>query len=109
MAFSSRCAILGRALIRSISTAFLMLSTLRSPAVWGWGCQSAGPSLKPMAAGSGRAQMSLEAPHFSSPCLARKDTHEFSLGGYQNGEPNEDSPRRGEARRSAADGKVSMR
>ena len=79
MAFSSRCAILGRALIRNISSAFSMLSTPRSPAVWGWGCQSAGPSSMPMAAGSGQTQMSLEAPHFSSPCPARKEAHEFSL------------------------------
>ena len=56
----SRCAILARALIRNISSAFSTLSTPRSPAGWGWGCRSAGPSSKLMAAGCGLTQTSPE-------------------------------------------------
>ena len=42
-------------------------------------CQSADPSLKPMAAGFGRMRMNLLAPCFSSPCPTPKP-HEFSSG-----------------------------
>src|SRR5580692_1034086 len=81
MASLSRCAILGRALVRNISSAFSMLSTPPSPAEWGWGYQSAGPSSTPTGAGCGQTQTSLEAPYFSSPCLARKGAYEFSSSG----------------------------
>jgi C4-dicarboxylate-specific signal transduction histidine kinase len=70
----------GPGLIRNISSAFSTLSTPPSPAEWGWGCRSAGPSSTPTGADCGQAQTSLEAPYFSSPCPARKGAHEFSLG-----------------------------
>ena len=75
-----QCAIPGRALIRNISSAFSRLSTPRSPAEWGWGCRSAGPSSMPMGAGCGQRRMNLAAPYFSSPCPARKGTHESFPG-----------------------------
>ena len=44
MASLSRCAILGRASVRTISSASSRLSTPRSPTELAWGCRSAGPS-----------------------------------------------------------------
>jgi hypothetical protein len=57
---------------RNISSAFSRLFTPRSPAEWGWGCRSAGPSSMPMGAGYGEMRTSLAAPYLSLPCPARK-------------------------------------
>jgi PAS fold/Histidine kinase-, DNA gyrase B-, and HSP90-like ATPase/His Kinase A (phospho-acceptor) domain len=54
---------------------------------WGWGYRSAGPSSTLTGADCGQRPMSLEARYFSSPCLARKQTHECSLAARQNGVP----------------------
>mgnify|MGYP003694105677 CR=1 FL=1 len=54
-ASSWQCAILGRASIRNISSAFSRLSTPRRPAGWGWGYRSAGRSSMPTGAGCGQA------------------------------------------------------
>jgi C4-dicarboxylate-specific signal transduction histidine kinase len=51
---------------------FLMPSTPRNPAAWGWGCRSAGRSSMPTGAGCGQMPTCLEARYFSSPCRARK-------------------------------------
>ena len=59
MASSSRYAILGRGLIRNMSSAFSTLSTPRNPAEWGWGYRSAGPSSTRTGGGCGQTQMSL--------------------------------------------------
>src|ERR1700741_2390014 len=67
-----RGGVLGRGSIRKISSAFSTLSTPRKPAGWGWGYRSAGRLSMLTGAGCGRAQMSLEAPYFSSSCLTRK-------------------------------------
>src|SRR5258706_5777778 len=67
MACSPRCAIQGRALIRNVSSACSSPSTRPSPAEWGWGCRSAGPSSMPMAAGCGQMRLNHRAPCSSSP------------------------------------------
>src|SRR6185312_837549 len=68
MVSSRQCAILGRALIRNVLSAFSKLSTPPSPAEWEWGFRFADLLSLPMAAACGQRRMNLAARYFSSPC-----------------------------------------
>jgi hypothetical protein len=105
-----RQAILGRALIRNISNAFSMLSTPRSPAEWGWGSRSAGPSLTPAGAGCGQTQTSLEARSISVHLAELgKELMNSLRAAHQTEEPHEDMARNASHQRACGGNKRSQR
>jgi light-regulated signal transduction histidine kinase (bacteriophytochrome) len=77
-ASSSRCVILGQALIRNVASTFSTLSTRQNPAASGWDCRSAGPSSAPMEAGYGSRRINLSALYLSLSYPSWKGIHEFS-------------------------------
>jgi hypothetical protein len=93
-----------------ISNAFSMLSTPRSPAEWGWGSRSAGPSLTPVGAGCGQTQTSLEARSISVHLAELgKELMNSLRAAHQTEEPHEDMARNASHQRACGGNKRSQR